>query len=174
MSAATRMFSRTVSMVNSSRRWKVRARPRRARLWGLRRVMSEPSIATVPDVGGSSPVTTLNSVVLPAPFGPIKPVTRPSSAESEASSSAMLPPKRTLTPRTSSRGTDPYLVEGECTVDGDDALGCPRRCDPHPFEVGLGLGRTCGRPGPKHGGDARGHEAQREEENEGPVGDHVE
>src|SRR5207244_6135922 len=132
--------------------------------------MSEPSIATVPDVGGSSPVTTLNSVVLPAPFGPINPVTRPSSAESEASSSAMLPPKRTLTPRTSSRGTDPYLVEGEGLVDGDDPLGRPRGGDPHPLEVGLGLGRTFGGPGPEHGPGVRGHERQREQDHAGPVG----
>ena len=35
MSAATRTFSRTLSMVNSSSRWNVRASPRRARLVGL-------------------------------------------------------------------------------------------------------------------------------------------
>ena len=32
---------------------------------------------TPPDVGDSRPVTTLNNVVLPAPFGPISPVTSP-------------------------------------------------------------------------------------------------
>src|SRR5438874_8229871 len=136
--------------------------------------MSTPSIATVPDVGGSRPVTTLNRVVLPAPFGPINPVTRPSSADSDASSSAMLPPKRTLTPRTSSRGTDPYLVEGESMVDGGDPLGRPRGGDPHPFEGRLGLGGACGRPGPEPGGGVGGHERQREQDHEGPVGDHVE
>src|SRR5437879_2039911 len=108
--------------------------------------MSEPSMATAPDVGGSSPVTTLNSVVLPAPFGPINPVIRPPSAEIDASSSATLPPKRTLTPRTSSRGTDPYLVEGESAVDGDDPLGGPGGRDPHPLEGRLGLDGILRRP----------------------------
>src|SRR5437870_4441182 len=122
--------------------------------------MSEPSIATMPEFGGRSPVMTLNSVVLPAPFGPINPVIRPASAVSEASSSATLPPKRTLTPRTSSRGTDPYLVESEGAVDGDDPLGGPRRCDPHPLEGRLGLDRVLRRPGPEHGERIRTHEGQ--------------
>src|SRR5947199_5820393 len=37
---------------------------------------------------------TLNAVVLPAPFGPIRPKIVPSSASSETSSSATMPPKR--------------------------------------------------------------------------------
>ena len=44
---------------------------RRARKWVKLRVMSLPSRSTVPEPGRSSPDTTLNSVVLPAPLGPI-------------------------------------------------------------------------------------------------------
>ena len=39
--------------------------------------MSPPSMRTTPEVGDCSPVMTLNSVVLPAPFGPMRPVTQP-------------------------------------------------------------------------------------------------
>src|SRR4051812_20661391 len=45
---------------------------------------------------------TLNSVVLPAPLGPITPTTSPGATVSETSSRAIRPPKRTVTPATSS------------------------------------------------------------------------
>ena len=76
-SAASRTFSRTVRSPNGSRRWNVRARPRRARLNGASLVTSWPSMRTRPRCGGWSPQMTLNSVVLPAPFGPMRPVTTP-------------------------------------------------------------------------------------------------
>ena len=53
----------------------MRDSPRRARGAGPAFVTSWPSIDTRPDLGASSPLTTLNNVVLPAPFGPISPVT---------------------------------------------------------------------------------------------------
>ena len=97
--------------------------------------MSRPSRRTGPASGGCSPVMTLNSVVLPAPFGPISPVTAPGSARSRSTfASAMLPPKRTVTPRTSSSaaiarrrvarsaefGVEPAdVVVGERPVDAD-------------------------------------------------------
>ena len=69
------MFSRTVSSENSSSRWNVRARPMRARLCeadaGDVLAVDE---RTGPTLGVSRPVITLNSVVLPAPFGPMSPV----------------------------------------------------------------------------------------------------
>src|SRR5262245_20416289 len=57
-----------------------------------------------PAVGGRNPETTANSVVLPAPFGPIRAVMRPASAVNEALSTASSPPKRfdTLSTRRSS------------------------------------------------------------------------
>src|SRR5260370_14605889 len=63
-----------------------------------------PSRKTRPVTGGCSPVITLNNVVLPAPFGPIRPVTRPLSASRSTSSRALTPPKRT--PTLSTRNTD--------------------------------------------------------------------
>ncbi len=45
---------------------------------------------------------TLNSVVLPAPFGPMRPVTIPASATKSTASSASRPPKLTLTSAISS------------------------------------------------------------------------
>src|SRR3954470_9841477 len=44
---------------------------------------------------------TLNSVVLPAPLGPIRPVMWPACAVNETSVTALMPPKRTATSRTS-------------------------------------------------------------------------
>src|SRR5450759_217141 len=55
--------------------------------------------------GGKNPLIIENSVVLPAPFGPIKAVTRPASTASETSSIASRPPKRLLTCSTRSSGS---------------------------------------------------------------------
>ena len=52
--------------------WKVRARPGRTRAFGARPVTSSPSSNTAPSVGLDTPVSRLISVVLPAPFGPIR------------------------------------------------------------------------------------------------------
>ena len=77
VSAAICTFSRAVRVPKSSSRWKVRAIPSRARWCGETRVMSAPPSRTRPWVGGCSPVMTLNSVVLPAPLGPMSPFTAP-------------------------------------------------------------------------------------------------
>src|SRR3954469_20229985 len=53
---------------------------------------------------------TLNNVVLPAPFGPIRPVMRPASAARLTLSRARRPPKRTLTSSTRSTGKFPDLL----------------------------------------------------------------
>ena len=46
------------------------------------------AIVTRPDVGGRLPATTLNSVVLPAPLGPISPVIEPGAIVRLAPSTA--------------------------------------------------------------------------------------
>src|ERR1700722_8977495 len=99
---ATRTLSAAVSEPKSSRRWNVRARPRRARRFGPLRAMSWPFMKMSPWSGRCSPVMTLNNVVFPAPLGPISPVTSPADAVSETPESAVTPPKRTATARTSS------------------------------------------------------------------------
>ena len=69
----TRTFSSAVIDGNSRMFWKVRAMPfsvTDAGSWGSR----SPRSDTEPDVGAYRPVRQLNSVVLPAPFGPIRPM----------------------------------------------------------------------------------------------------
>jgi hypothetical protein len=51
--------------------WNVRTTPRRAMLSGREPETSTPSTMMRPSVGGSTPVIRLNSVVLPAPLGPM-------------------------------------------------------------------------------------------------------
>ncbi len=96
VSAAIWTFSRAVRVSKSSRRWKVRAMPRRARTWGDERVMSVPSKRTRPRVGGWRPVMTLKRVVLPAPLGPMRPWTVPARTATSTSFRAWMPPKRTV------------------------------------------------------------------------------
>ena len=84
-SSPTRTLSTALRVEKSSRRWKVRARPRRARRCVLVRVTSAPPRDTEPRSGRCRPVMTLNSVVLPAPLGPIRPVTMLCSARSDTS-----------------------------------------------------------------------------------------
>src|SRR5690606_26307881 len=63
-----------------------------------------PLKVIVPRWGLTTPVITLNSVVLPAPFGPMRPVTLWGAIVSPTSESAARPPNRTVTPSTSIRG----------------------------------------------------------------------
>src|SRR5262245_32744590 len=65
--------------------------------------MSRPANSTRPIAGACRPVMTLNNVVLPAPLGPISPVTDRSSTLIVAPSTATRPPKRTVTSLISSR-----------------------------------------------------------------------
>src|SRR5262245_42771107 len=58
-----------------------------------------------PALGGRKPVTMANSVVLPAPFGPISAVMRPVSAMNDAWSTASRPPKRFDTASTRRSGS---------------------------------------------------------------------
>src|SRR3954471_4424499 len=89
--------------------------PIRARLNGDPPVMSAPSRVTLPALGFCRPVITLKSVVLPAPFGPIRPVTCPGSTWSSASESAMSPPNRTLIASADSSDIS-HLDSLECLV----------------------------------------------------------
>src|SRR5262245_41952745 len=82
-----------------------------------------------------------NSVVLPAPFGPISPVMRPAAAANDTWSSATRPPKRRETPSTRSKvsamgairrrrgGRGSARPKGAAQV-GDEAND-PARCERH-------------------------------------------
>src|SRR5438270_2256319 len=158
ISAATSTFSRAVREPNTSRRWKVRARPSRARWWALRLETSLSSISTLPDVGSCNPVMTLNRVVLPAPLGPMSPVTRPGSAVRSTSCRAMTPPKRTLTSSTDRSDNASHLLL--CDVNVLDARVRRRRASAEPVDGPTDLTddavRTAGdRHGPQTGKEER-------------------
>src|SRR5439155_22282737 len=70
----------------------------------VRRRLS-PSKRMSPESGVYRRVMTLNAVVFPAPFGPIRPTISPTATSSDTPSSATMPPKRLLTLSTSRRGT---------------------------------------------------------------------
>ena len=65
--------------------------PWRDTRWAASPVMSVPSKLTLPLVGVYMPVTQLNSVVLPAPLGPINEVMEPLSMAKDTLSSAVIP-----------------------------------------------------------------------------------
>src|SRR4051794_21398031 len=91
-SAARRTFSRTSRSGKTFDTWKVRPMPARVRRKGGVPVMSTPSSSTRPVVGRSRPDTRLNSVVLPAPFGPITASSSPSRTSSPTSATIVAPP----------------------------------------------------------------------------------
>src|SRR5229473_4005445 len=94
-------FSSTDMPSNVCGTWNVRARPSCARTSGVRSVMSWPSNKTWPEVDKRSPVRQLNSVDLPAPFGPIRPRMSPCSSVTDAASTALKLPKAFVTLRAS-------------------------------------------------------------------------
>ena len=94
----TWMFSSTERFWNSCTSWKVRTRPAAAICSGGRAVMSSPANTMRPAFGVWNPEIRLNSVVLPAPFGPITAVTPPSATSRSTASTATRPPNRRVTP----------------------------------------------------------------------------
>ena len=69
----------TTDMLSNGRiSWKVRTSPAAATRCAGHPVMSVPSNTTRPSLGGSWPETSENSVVLPAPLGPMMPRNSPS------------------------------------------------------------------------------------------------
>jgi hypothetical protein len=74
---------------------------------GRRSRQRRPSMSTWPSSGRMKPHKTFSSVVLPAPFGPMTPTTWRGGTVSDTALSAVRPPKRTLTSRTSR--TEPWF-----------------------------------------------------------------
>ena len=99
-SSGTRRFSSTVMLRKGFGIWKLRATPSAARWCGRRRVMSCPSKTIDPVSLYSAPEMQLMSVVLPEPFGPIRPRRSFAPSSSSMPSSATKPPKRLETPLT--------------------------------------------------------------------------
>src|SRR3954451_2018999 len=86
-------------------------------------------------------LTTLNIVVLPAPFGPMRPQIWPGSTPNESESKATIPPNRTLTEYTSKSAT--YVVPSASRLapptnrpPGDRTVAAQfPRCSAFPFAV---------------------------------------
>src|SRR5438094_7768624 len=87
--------------------------------------MSSPSNTIEPRVGRRKPVKRLKQVVLPAPFGPIRPTISPLSTVRSTRLTAASPPKRRVSSRVSRRATK----SGRRTRRG-------RRGGPPPLELG--------------------------------------
>ena len=72
------------------------------------------------------PLTTLNSVVLPAPFGPITPWIWPRSTASETPSRTTMPPKRLASASTASKRRAHLDVAPAAAGAGADRPSAPR------------------------------------------------
>src|SRR5207244_1591579 len=118
-SRPTITFSSAVMALNRRMFWKVRAIPARVTWYALRPARDLPSRRMSPAVGACTPVTRLKNVVLPAPFGPIRPWISPEATVRWTSWSARRPPKRFVSPLTSRRGSG----EG---IGALQALGAPQ------------------------------------------------
>ena len=95
--AASQIFSRTARPSNTLGTWVLMPMPRRAISWAWALEMSWPRNSTRPWLGASWPVSILKNVLLPAPFGPIRQRSSPSSSAKLTSRTARTPPK--FTPR---------------------------------------------------------------------------
>src|SRR5947207_5549363 len=102
-----RTFSRTLSAGKTWQRWKVRAIPICATRCTGRPVIFSPAKNTSPAWGLSTLVMRLNTVDLPAPFGPITARVSPGSSARLTPSTATSAPKRRTRPRHSSSGIFP-------------------------------------------------------------------
>ena len=80
-----------------------------------------PRNSIVPEVGGQSPEMTLNSVVLPAPFGPRIARRSPCATSRSTSRTAWRPPKRRPTPAGGGSARRARLVTSvTCSLPADD------------------------------------------------------
>src|SRR5262245_44677761 len=104
--------------------------------------MSRPSSTTWPAWGRCSPHTTLNTVVLPAPFGPMTPVPEPRSTGTVVLVSAALPPNGTDTPRASRCATSGLPACGDRRHRGPSVGQSEGGVQRDPVVVGVGAGQA--------------------------------
>src|SRR5882762_10342223 len=98
--AASIMLSSTVIAASALVIWNVRPIPLRATVCGARPNTDWPSSSIAPRSGLMNPVARLNTVVLPAPFGPMSAVIEPRATSNVAPSTARSPPKDLTRSRT--------------------------------------------------------------------------
>src|SRR6266542_524710 len=99
-------FSSTVIVPHRRRCWKVRATPRRSTWWGGSPSNSSPLKRIDPPSGRRKPVIRLNTVVFPAPLGPMSPVINRGGTWKVQFSTAWMPPKALDTPSIIMIGAD--------------------------------------------------------------------
>src|SRR5665213_430841 len=92
----------TLSVGNSSARWKLRAIPARTASCGRKSSRSAPSRWMLPSATLHTRLNALISVVLPAPLGPTSANTPVSGISRSSALTAVRPPKRTVSWRASS------------------------------------------------------------------------
>src|SRR5262249_32469026 len=107
-----RTFSRAVSAGKMWQSWKVRAIPFCATTCTGSPVIFSPAKMTSPAVGFSTLVIRLNTVDLPAPFGPMTARILPASRLMSTASTATSAPKRRTNPLHSSSGIGCLLAAG--------------------------------------------------------------
>src|SRR6185312_3467160 len=125
-SRAARTFSSTVSFGKILVCWNERPSPMPQILCGATPVTSRPLTCTLPAVGRRWPVIRLNSVDLPAPFGPITAAISPSATARSTSETARKPANDLERPRTSSIAACSLLAaKPSCAADqpADDPAG---------------------------------------------------
>ena len=93
----TLTLSITVILSNRATFWNVRPSPMTGISWRLELRIERPSNRMSPLLGWYNRLRQLNSVVLPAPLGPIRPAIWPGKTSKLTPSSATMPPKRTET-----------------------------------------------------------------------------
>src|SRR4051812_39333151 len=89
---------------------------------GDRPAISAPSNRIEPAVAGSVPDSRLKIVLLPEPFGPIRPRISPRSTLNETLLTAVKPPNRFISPSTTSTAA-PFSVQGRLLVAVGSAAG---------------------------------------------------
>src|SRR6516162_3314319 len=97
--------------------------------------MSSPKKRMVPDDGGKSPVTQLNSVVLPAPLEPSTARRSPGLTVIVMSVSAASAPNIRVTPRSSSAAPAPTAERRCATLSMAMTPACADRIGPAPLQA---------------------------------------
>jgi hypothetical protein len=96
--------------------WNMRSTPSRASASGRSPAMERPSRATRPASGTRWPLRMFRSVVLPEPFGPMRPTSSPSFTAKLARSTALRPLKDFTTLSTERHGMRCSYVAGAGAV----------------------------------------------------------
>ena len=153
---ASATFSRMVSRRKGRGIWNVRPMPMWQIRSGDRPPISRLSSRIDPAVGFSVPETMLKMVLLPDPFGPMRPRISPFATSKDTSFTAVKPPKRFVSPATESIATSCRERSAAVPVSAPRRRAPPaaaaparrrrsspaRRCWAHPSRTGSPPGRS--------------------------------